>query len=192
MLRRALVSRLTVPAAVLLLGGCGNSRTPAPNVQAPAPAGAVRALSYPTYGISLQVPRNWVLEGPGAPLLATVSSGKAVVALWSYPRAAPPPAGAAALALARVRLIAATERSDRGLRLIHAKVIQVDHHAGIELDALERISGQPRRVRSVHVFTAHAEVVLDAYAPPEIFHPVDHDVFSPLKRSLRLHGTAAA
>jgi len=190
------VSRLAIPGAVLVLvlvlGGCGNSRTPVPNLQPPAPPGAVVQLRYPAYGISLRVPSNWVQEGAGAPLLATVSSGKAVVALWSYRRAAPPPAGMAGLALARVRLIAATERRDRSLRLIHAKFIQVDHHAGVELDALERIAGQPRRVRSVHVFTRHAEVVLDAYAPPEIFHPVDHDVFSPLKRSLRLQSSTAA
>jgi hypothetical protein len=34
--------------------------------------------------------------------------------------------------------------------------------------------------------------VLDEYAPPTAFHTVDHDVFSPLKRSLRLFPAGAA
>jgi hypothetical protein len=35
-------------------------------------------------------------------------------------------------------------------------------------------------------------VVLDAYAPPALFHPVDHAVFSPLKRSLQLTAPTGA
>jgi hypothetical protein len=43
-------------------------------------------------------------------------------------------------------------------------------------------------VRSVHVYGPTSEVVLDAYAPPASFHPLDHAVFSPVKRSLRVLG----
>jgi hypothetical protein len=48
------------------------------------------------------------------------------------------------------------------------------------------VGGQLRRVRSLLVYLAGAEVVLEEYAPPAAFHSVDHLVFSPVRRSLRL------
>jgi hypothetical protein len=47
-------------------------------------------------------------------------------------------------------------------------------------------------VRSTHVYVPGAEYVLDEYAPPAMFHAVDHAVFSPIKRSLRLVPVATA
>jgi len=51
---------------------------------------------------------------------------------------------------------------------------------------------QARRVRSVHVFFGGAEYVIDEYAALRYFHTVDHSVFSPVKRSLRLSPVAGA
>jgi len=70
-------------------------------------------------------------------------------------------------------------------------VATVAGYPAIELDAFEQLKGSPRRVRSTHVFTGTSEVVLDEYAPTAIFHSVDHAVFSPLKRSLRLTSAAS-
>jgi hypothetical protein len=46
-------------------------------------------------------------------------------------------------------------------------------------------------VLSTHVFVRRAEVVLDAYAPPEVFAAVAHQVFSPLSHSLQVSRTAS-
>ena len=43
--------------------------------------------------------------------------------------------------------------------------------------------------RSLHVFVSGYEIVLEQYAPPSLFHPVDHVAFSPMKRSLRISKT---
>lgn len=157
-----------------------------PSLADPGPPGPVHVISYPAYGVSLRVPANWTVRPAPAPLVFTVSSGTAVVALWSYRRSSGPPADPAALARAQAHLVAAVRRRDPTLRVIRSSAAALDHRPAIELDAFERIAGQPRRVRSTHVFTPGAEVVLDMYAPPDIFHDVDHAVFSPLKRSLRV------
>jgi hypothetical protein len=44
----------------------------------------------------------------------------------------------------------------------------------------------------MHVYLPGAEVVLEEYAPPALFHRIDHAVFSPVKRSLRLTVPGAA
>jgi hypothetical protein len=61
----------------------------------------------------------------------------------------------------------------------------------VEVDALERVGKQIRRVHSVHVFVPHAELVLDEYAPPQLFAAVDRSVFVPVQRSLLVSRTAA-
>ncbi len=61
----------------------------------------------------------------------------------------------------------------------------------VVLDATEQIAGQGRRVHSIHLFTPSGELVVEEYAPSDVFHAVDHEVFSPLKRSLALMPTSA-
>jgi hypothetical protein len=172
------------------LAGCGNSRTPVPSLASPVAAGTLRWLSFNAYGLQIRAPSNWVVIGGRPPLVATISLSSSVAALWNYPRSTPAPAGPAALAAAEAKLIAAAERRDPSLRLIRAKVGALGGYPAVELDAFEQLKGSPRRVRSTHVFTGTSEVVLDEYAPTAVFHSVDHAVFSPLKRSLRL--TAAS
>ena len=41
-------------------------------------------------------------------------------------------------------------------------------------------------MRSTHVYAFGAEVVIDAFAPPEVFGQVDREAFVPVVRSLRL------
>jgi hypothetical protein len=184
--RRTALTASCLLAGVFALAGCGNSRTPVPSLTAPVSPGAPQALSFPAYGIQLKAPRNWQNSSARAPLVTTISLSSAVAALWSYPRTTPAPSGSSALAAAQARLIAAAQHKDPSFRLIRANVSLVDGYPAIELDAFERINGSPRRVRSTHVFTGSSEVVLDEYAPAALFHAVDHAVFSPLKRSLRL------
>ncbi len=186
------MSARLVLAAVLacgLLAGCGNSRTPVPSLSSPQPPQGFQLLSYPAAAIALRAPRNWSVTPGRAPLVATIGSGAAVVALWRFPRSLPPPTGTT-LAGAGARLLAQARARDPGLRLIRSQAEAIDHAPAIELDALEQINGQLRRIRSIHVFVTGAELVLEQYAPPAIFHAIDHAVFSPVKRSLRLSPVA--
>jgi hypothetical protein len=184
--RRRLGPAIGLVTLAALLAGCGNSRTPVPGPGAPAPAGALRTLYLVPQGIIVHIPRSWSVAMSKGPLLATISSGSAVVALWRYPRAGAVPSTPAALRGAQAGLLAAAKARDPKLEAIRTAAITLSGRPGIELDAFEHINGQLRRVRSVHVFGSGSEVVLDEYAPPSEFHPVDHSVFSPVKRSLRL------
>jgi hypothetical protein len=90
------------------------------------------------------------------------------------------------LRAAEAALVSATRARDPRLHLIRSRTLTVAGAHAIELSVSERIGGQLRRDRSLHMFADGAEVVLDVYAPASDFHTVDHAVFSPLKRSLQL------
>lgn len=178
--------------SVALLAGCGNARTAVPSATRPAPPDGFVTLTRAYADARLAVPRNWVVTGQRAPLVVTVQSGTAVVALWRFQRRGPVPAGREALAAARARLIARLRGRDRALRLLRASLTRVDGADAIELEAQERIGGLPRRVDSTHVYLPGAELVLDEYAPPAAFAAVDRSVFAPVRRSLTLIRSGAA
>jgi hypothetical protein len=177
---------LTLLPLLAVLAGCGNSRTPVPSLSQFASPRGFHAVRYPAAGFSLRAPVNWILTNRQTPLVAVFSSGAAVVAVWRYVRSTPPPAGQAALSNALAALIRAARARDSTFALIRSKLTTIDHATAIELDAFERIGGNPRRVRSTHIYVPGAELVLDEYAPPALFHAADHAVFSPVKRSLTL------
>jgi hypothetical protein len=143
-------------------------------------------------GARLTVPRNWIVTGQRAPLVVTIQSGTAVMALWRFARSGPVPAGRQALAAARARLIARIRGRDRTLRLLAATFARIDGANAIELNAQERIGGLSRRVSSTHVYVQGAELVLDEYAPAAEFAAVDRSVFAPARRSLTLIRSGAA
>jgi hypothetical protein len=173
-------------AVLVLLAGCGNSRTPVPDALSPLTPHAFRTLRFPGARVRLRAPTDWFVDRGRGSLIATVASGPAVVALWRFPRTSPLPADASALASARRSLLVQARRRDPRFALIRSSLASVDGVPAVELDAFEHLGGQLRRVRSTHLFDADAELVLDEYAPPGVFHAVDHAVFSPLKRSLRV------
>jgi hypothetical protein len=191
---RAVLARTAVLLAfpVALLAGCGNTRTRPPDISHAAVPHGTHNVAFAASGVRFRAPSDWATLGGQAPLVATVASGPALAALWRYPRSEPLPVTNTALSKARLRLLEAARARDSGLQVIRSKLITLDGAPAIELDAVERISGHARRVRSLHVFAFGAELVLDEYAPPNVFHAVDHDVFSPLKRSLRLFPAGAA
>jgi hypothetical protein len=184
------VRRLALLAlAMLPLTACGNSRTPVPSlIRAAAPVG-VRSLFYPHLGIVLAAPRNWAVLSEQPPLVVTISSGAAVVALWRYPRTAPVPRTHAQLAYARRALIRAARARDVSLEVLSTTLTTLSGRPAIVLNALESIAGHARRVRSIHIFRRAAELVIDEYAPPGMFGPVDSQVFSPVVHSVRLFRT---
>ena len=181
-----LAPRVLLGFSLALLAGCGNSRTPVPSATRPAAPGGFRTLSLPSAGVSIATPLNWTVSGRQAPLVLTVDSGTAVVALWRYARPAAAPAGMGGLRRARRALITAVRARDGGLRLLGSSFTRIDGARAIELAAIERIAGAVRRVISTHVYVRGAELVLDEYAPPAQFAAVDRAVFSPVRRSLAL------
>jgi hypothetical protein len=179
-------------SAALLAAGCGSSRNSVVNLSNPLPPRGFKAITFHSAAVALRVPRNWTLIHGAPPILATVTSGRAFVTLWRYSRTQPPPALGSGLQQAQAGLIAAARRADPTFKLIRAGTLTVDNLEAIELDAFENVNGQRRRVRSTHVYAPSAEYVLDAYAPPDGFHAIDHTVFSPIKRSLRVLGVGTA
>ena len=87
---------------------------------------------------------------------------------------------------ARRALIAAVRSRQPDIRVIRARIVHLAGVRGIDVNAVERVKGQLRRVRSTHLYAGHEEIVLEAYAPTPVFHSVDRSVFSPLRRSLRI------
>ncbi len=164
---------LVIASLAAAVAGCGDSRTPVPDVLTPAAPAGFRTLQYPAAG-SASAPRR---TGPWP--------------LWRFPDRAPPPVRGATLAEDRIRLLRAARARDRSLRLLGAALIHVSAAPAVVLDALERIGYGVREVRSTHVYVPGAEVVLEEYAPPSLWRTVDRTVFSPLSDSLRLFSATA-
>jgi hypothetical protein len=184
--RRRLLAGLLACLPLAAFGGCGNSRTPVQDYSKPLPPNGFQPLSYPAAGLYLSAPRNWIVSRSKLPLVATVSSGSAIVALWRFPRKAPAPVDHSQLAAARQTLLKLSRQRDPELQVIRTALGSLHGAPVVEVDTFQKIAGQQRRVRSLHVFVPGSEVVLEQYAPPPLFHAVDHVAFSPIKRSLRI------
>lgn len=181
--------RLTIVLAlvpVVLAAGCGSARTPAPDVAAPgSPRGTVAVRSAPA-GIAFAAPVGWRRQArPAAPLIASLSDGRAIVNVFRYPRTEPLPRTRAELRTAGRALVAAAKQRDAGLVERTLAVTRVDARPALVLRATEAVAGQPRTVRSTHVFADGGEVVVDAIAPAGDFARIDAAVFGPVVRSLR-------
>lgn len=168
-----------------LLTGCGDSRINLPNVARLAGPAPFHEVSYRREGIRLYAPEDWAVLGHRAPLLGVITSGAAVIDVWRYRRTGPA-LGQPSLADDREALLQVARRRDPGLALIRSAFITVDGHGAVVLDTIQRMDGALRQDRSIHVYLPHSEVVLEEYAPPSVFHSVDHTVFSPVRRSLQL------
>lgn len=177
---------LTALGVALALAGCGYSRSAVPDVVSPAPPDGFTVKRFPAAGVMIETPRAWTRFSERPPLLVTVASGQAVIALWRYRRHRPLPADPAQLSAALSRLVAAAQLHQPQLRVLRATVVHLAGVSGIELSALEPIKGALRRVRSTHLYAGREEIVLEEYAPLASFHAVDHAVFSPVRRSLRV------
>ena len=173
---------LALPAA--LLSGCGNSRVFPPDVAAPQPPRGRHLAAYPRSGVSVVIPDNWRAEEGASPLVASIASGTATVAIWRYRRTEPLPGSSAALRRARRELVRAAQKRDRSLRVHTAKVLRFRGRPALEIVGVETVAGQRRMVHSTHVFRDGSEVVVEALAPPAAFGGLERTVFEPLLRSL--------
>jgi hypothetical protein len=186
--RRALISSAAAVLAALP-AGCGNERTPLPDVGAiPAPDG-FRPARYDAQGVRFSAPANWRLTPGEGTQLATVASGDAQVAIWRYPRTEPLPETHAQLDAARDALVAQIKSRDptfkiKSMRLIMKPGIRAVQILGVGTNLTN--AKARRSMRSVHAYGRGAEVVMDAFAPPDEFRRVDRQTFGPMTRSLKL------
>jgi hypothetical protein len=172
--------------ACLALAGCGNQQTQPPDVTEPVrPAGSA-TFSYDRAGVRLTAPGGWHVQSGQPPLVATIQSGTAQILVWRYPRTEQLPTTKAQLSQARDLLLQAAKARDQTFKEAGTAITKVDGHPAIQVRGTETLSGQARTVRSTHVYAFDAEVVVDAFAPTDVFTRVDKDAFRPVVRSLRL------
>jgi hypothetical protein len=182
-LRRAVPLLLTLVAAA----GCGRDRLPVPDAEVPYTTGKPLPRVFEAQGVRFDAPEGWSFgRGGPAPLVGASSSGSATIAIWRYPRSEPLPETDQQLDAAHDALAAAVRQRDDSFKEIGRRRTRIDGAPAIELVGDERVAGQPRRVRSTHVFAHGAEVVVDQYAAPPHWPAADRDVFRPLLRSLEL------
>ena len=183
----ARTSALAALAAVAAsLGGCGNERTPAPGTATPLAPQGTALVRYPAAGVRFATPGRWDRSPGQAPLVATVSSGRATVAVWRFPRAEPLPSSAEDLRRARRTLLTAARARDPSFRSQRVTTRRIGELRALELRGTGTVEGQARALRSLHIYGFDGEVVVDALAPPAQFGRVDREVFGPLLRSVRL------
>ena len=183
--RRPVLASL-VALGLLGAAGCGRERLAVPDVEQPDVTRATAPRAFPEAGLRLAVPVTWSAEPGRAPLVLTMTSGDAAIAVWRYPRTEPLPTEDAQLDAAQTALLRAVRQRDQRYRAISTRRTEVDGEPAIELVGDQRIAGRPRRVRSTHVYAQGAEVVVDQYAARDDFARLDATLFRPFVRRLRI------
>lgn len=178
-------SRLLLIAAVALVG-CGNERTDPPDVTTPGPPLGSSRQADPANAISFLVPSGWRFDRGQPPLVATISTGQASIAIWRYPRSEPLPRTDAQLDQALNDLVAAAKARDPSFAELAREKLRVDGKPAVQLRGTASVAGQPRTVRSTHVYADGHEVVVDAMVPAKDFARVDELVTLPIIRELQL------
>ena len=182
-MRAALVSLAAVAAAV---AGCGNDPAKPPAVTNPKPAFGWQDFDIPAQGVKFQRPTAWRITPGDAPLLATLSSGLVTISVWRYPRNEPLPKTPEELDVAKDALVAAAKARDPSFKVIKAKGTRAAHEPAVVIIGDETVAGQPRRVRSTHIYSNASEVVVDAFAPKDQYAKVEDPIIRPLVRSFQI------
>ena len=177
---------LLLAAVAATLTGCGAERRQPPDVVTPQAPKGTQAVRLAPAGVSFTAPANWRVAQGQAPLYATVTSGRATIAIYRYPRSEKLPRTAKELAAAGSAHAAAGLARDPTLTELVGVRVHIDGEPGFQTRATEHILGVPRTVRSTHLYAHRGELVIDAFAPAEDFARVDAEAFRPLLRSLRV------
>jgi hypothetical protein len=120
------------------------------------------------------------------PAVVTIATGEATIGIFRYPRTETLPRTKAQLDAAATALVAAAKARDPTFTEIKRARLQVDGRPAVQIRGTETIDGQPRTVRTTHIYAFGAELVVDAYAPEKDFRRVDTEVFRPLLAALRI------
>ena len=170
----------------LLAAGCGNDRQSPPNVSTVGPVTGTEAVKDDETGIAFDAPGGWRRTDGEPPLVSMLQTGRAVIAIWRYPRSEPLPSTPEQLKAARDALLVAAKARDATFKEVRSAVVEIDGEPAVQIRGTETIEGRARTVRSTHVYAEGAEVVVDAIAPGQEFKRVDAQVFRPLLRSLEI------
>jgi hypothetical protein len=150
-------------------------------VATPGPAFGSERVTYPQAGVTLRrAPAGWTRISGAAPAVATIATGQATIGIFRYPRTEPLPKTKGQLEAAATALVAAAKARDPTFTEIKRAQLTIDGQPAVQIRGTETIDGQPRTVRTTHVYAHGAEVVVDAYAPAVDFRRVDAQVFRPL------------
>jgi hypothetical protein len=166
--------------ALAALSGCGSD---APDTTTTR---AAEAGQFPKQGVAFTPPSDWSVDGGTGHLVATAQAGQATVAVWRYPRGEKLPKSKVELQAARDALVKASKKRDVTFEQIKTAATTVAGQPAVQIRAREHIAGQPRTVRSTHIYAHGAEYVVDAYADADSFRAIDAQVFRPLLRTLRV------
>jgi hypothetical protein len=172
--------------AALFVAGCGNDRTPPPETQSPDAPKGTRVVKLTKAGVRFTAPFNWPdLQEQGL-RAGGIQNKRATVAVWRYVRAEPLPATNVELGEVARLLVERVKKRDPTFVLKESRTRRRGGARAIELVGRQTAAGLPYGVRSSHIFFDGAEIVVDAFAPPEFFPRVDSSVFVPLLDSLKL------
>src|SRR4051812_7031354 len=137
---------------LLLLAGCGNEQAQPPEVSLPARPAGTTPVTFDPQGVRFAAPGGWHVQAGTAPLVATVQSGTAQIAVWRYPRTEPLPTTDAQLTQARDLLLQAAKARDQTFKEARTTITKLSGHPAIQVRGTETVSGQARTVRSTHVY----------------------------------------
>src|SRR5689334_102835 len=181
-MRRALL--LTLP--VFAFAGCGSDKNTPPDAGAIPTNGGTVVVKYPQAGVAFRAPQGWRRQTGKAPLVAAVQTGQATIAVWRYPRAEQLPVTHTSLQAAKEALVGQIRKRDPSFKVQKAKLLHVGPKRAVQVLGLGTINGNPRMIRSTHIYTQKAAYVVDAYAPQTVFARVDRGVFEPVLASLEI------
>ena len=183
--------RVILCAALLALASlataCGNDRARPGGLAKLGPPTNFISYSSASGDVSFGRPSTWTVSVGHFPQVAQVSSGKAVAAIYSYPRT-DLPSDDAGVEASRQRLLKSLHERAPGFEVESSRITEVDDAPAIEIVGHGRVAGQRVRTRSFHVYKGSAEYVIDAYAAPETFERANTIAFEPLIATIRLEG----
>lgn len=189
--RHPLILGVLLAALCLVAGGCGNERTPVPEIGSPGQRLGDNPLVDARGGYRLIAPAGWNVAAGTAPLVSTISSGPVIVSIFRYPRTEPLPKTKEQLDRAITDLVAAAKARDPSFNVLKTARFRVDDRPGIQVRGTQTVAGLPRTVRSTHVYAFDGELVIDMLAPTEDFKAIDALYFLPLLRSIDLRKPTA-
>jgi hypothetical protein len=177
--------RVGLVVLVAALAGCGTRPLATPDPLAvEAPRGKVQT-SDAKLGLSWELPANWRRAYRKPPGLFRVLSGGAEVSGWAWFRTESMPKDVAAAELRKDALVEQIRKRDPAFVVSSVTTREVAGLPAIEVEGTQRLLGRPVRTRSVHIFKAPVEYVIEALAPPGAFAKTAEGVLEPVLASLK-------
>jgi hypothetical protein len=173
--------------ATLAFPGCGNERFQPKSLEV-EPSQASRTVRYPSVGLSVDLPRGFVVRRARQPGVFRATLGESFVSVFAYRRAEQLPRDDGELRTARRRLGRTIRERSKGYRPRSSRTARVAGARAIELVGDQTLSERRLRTRSLHLFKGEAEYVIEVAAPVERFGRVDRATTPTIRRTLKLSG----